>query len=100
MVVCGWGLWFCDLWGRLVARGRGRTVQAFERLLPVVDEALDGDVGVESGGGTREVGEGEEGSCTTKRRGGRRSIVREGGHRLFLEEESGMRTGRGFPAFL
>ena len=40
-----------------------------ERLLPVVDETLDGDVGVEPGAGTGEVGEGEERACATKGRG-------------------------------
>ena len=80
MVVCGYGLGPGDLWGGLgVARGRWGAGEVFERLLPVVDEALDGDVGVDSGAGAGEVCEGEEGAGATED-GGRRSIVCEGGH--------------------
>jgi len=76
MVVCGWGLWLGDLWGGFGGRlGRRWAVQAFEGLLPVVDEALDGYVGVDSGARTGEVSEGEEGASPTERGGGRRSIV-------------------------
>ena len=72
MVVGGWGLRSGDLWGGFgVARGRGRAVETLERFLSVVDEALYGDVGVDSGAGAREVGEGEEGAGATEGRGGR-----------------------------
>jgi len=81
MVVGGRGLRFGDPWGGFaVARGGLGAVQAFEGLLSVVDEALDGDVGVEPGAGAGEVGEGEEGTCATEGRAGCRSIVSEGGH--------------------